>query len=153
EDFTNRFTSALRFGKQSAFRRHFRSCDVLLLDDLHFLARKRATREEFLHTFDSLLDEGRQVVVTSDCHPRLNDDFTPELLDRLLGGAIGGLVPPDATTRLELLRAKSLFSREDGPAARPRQTAIPDPILKFLADNLRGNVRELEGALHSVRHF
>jgi chromosomal replication initiator protein len=143
ENFTNRFVNAVRFGKQGAFRKQFRGCDVLLLDDFHFLAKKKATQEEFLHTFDALLDEGRQVVLTCDCHPRLNDDFLPELLDRTLGGAIWGLLPPDVETRLAILRAKA------GAATPP----LPDEVLAFLADNLRGNVRELEGALHVVRHF
>src|SRR5262245_9799053 len=110
EDFTNRFVTALRFGKQASFRKYFRTCDVFLLDDLHFLAKKRASQEEFLHTFDALLADGRQVVLTNDCHPRLNDDFGPELLDRLLGGAIWGLQPPDVETRLALLRGKSTLN-------------------------------------------
>jgi chromosomal replication initiator protein len=144
EDFTNRFVQAMRLGKLGAFRKQFRECDALLVDDLHFLATKRATQEEFLHTFDALLADGRQVVLTCDCHPRLADDFTPELTDRLLGGAVWGLAPPDPDTRLALLRAKALR----GPEAPP-----PDEVLCFLAAQLRGNVRELEGALHSVRHF
>ena len=155
EDFTNRFVSAMRFGKQSAFRKQFRSCDVLLLDDLHFLAKKRATQEEFLHTFNALLDDGRQVAVSCDCHPRLNDEFMPELLDRLLGGAIWGLLPPDADTRLAFLRSQ--LSRE---CQRPHEngacghrTSIPEEVLRFVAEQLRGNMRELEGALYSIRHF
>lgn len=144
EDFTNRFVQAMRLGKLSAFRKQFRECDALLVDDLHFLATKKATQEEFLHTFDALLAEGRQVVLTCDCHPRLADDFTPELTDRLLGGAVWGLTPPDADTRLAILRAKSLTGRD---------IPVPDAVLKFLAGQLRGNVRELEGALHSIRHF
>ena len=144
EDFTNRFVQAMRLGKLAAFRKHFRECDALLVDDLHFLASKQATQEEFLHTFDALLADGRQVVLTCDCHPRLADDFTPELTDRLLGGAVWGLTPPDADTRLAILRAK----------ARPGASAAsPDEVLRFLAEQLRGNVRELEGALHSVRHY
>jgi chromosomal replication initiator protein len=156
EDFTNRFVTALRFGKQSSFRKHFRACDVFLLDDLHFLAKKRATQEEFLHTFDTLLNEGRQIVLTCDCHPRLNDDFGPELMDRLLGGAIWGLLPPDPETRLAILRAKASGERRSAKDAnRPVDcgTSIPDDVLAFLAERLRGNVRELEGALHSLRHF
>jgi chromosomal replication initiator protein len=157
EDFTNRFVAALRFGKQGAFRRHFRTCDAFLLDDLHFLAKKRASQEEFLHTFDALLADGRQVVLTCDCHPRLNDDFGPELLDRLLGGAIWGLQPPDVETRLALLRAKSSFKPKapsmDNESEPRERVAIPDEVLAFLAERLRGNVRELEGALHSLRHF
>src|SRR5262249_13097807 len=119
--------------------------DALLLDDLHFLATKKATHEEFLHTFDALLADERQVVLTTDCHPRLADQFPPELVDRLLGGAGGGLAPPDGTTRLAILRARA-GKRVDG------DRVVPDEILRFLAERLRGNVRELEGALHSLRH-
>lgn len=143
EDFTNRCVTAIRFGKQASFRKYFRSGDVLLLDDLHFLARKRATREEFLHTFDALVTEGKQLVLSCDCHPRLNDEFGAELMDRLLGGASWGLQPPDADSRRLLLEAKAC----GGP------TPISEDVLAFLAEHLRGNVRELEGALHSLRHF
>ncbi len=117
--------------------------DALLLDDLHFLAGKKATQEEFLHTFDSLQADGRQIVVTCDCHPRLTDDFVPELADRLLGGAVWGLQPPDAATRLDLLRSK----------AAKLNVLIDEQVLKFLAEQLRGNVRELEGRLNSLRHY
>jgi chromosomal replication initiator protein len=144
EDFTNRFVQAMRLGKLGGFRKHFRECDALLVDDLHFLASKPATQEEFLHTFDALQSDGRQVVVTCDCHPRLNEQFTPELTDRLVGGAVWSLMPPDAETRLSLLRQKS---------ARKGNEPWPDQVLRFLAEQLHGNVRELEGALHSVGHF
>jgi len=143
EEFTTRFVQATRFGKQNGFRRQFRDCSALLLDDLHFLATKRATQEEFLHTFDSLTADGRQVVVTMDCHPRLAEELMPELVDRLLGGAIWGLLPPDDETRLGILRAKAGVS----------SPTITDDVLKYLARNLNGNVRELEGAINSVRHF
>jgi chromosomal replication initiator protein len=144
EDFTNRFVQGMRLGQLSAFRKQFRECDALLIDDLHFLARKRATQEEFLHTFNAVCAEGRQVVATCDCHPRLVDQFLPELVDRLLGGAVWGLLPPDAATRLELLRTKSL---------RGDQTPLPEDVLRFLAEKLNGNVRELEGTIHSVQHY
>jgi len=144
EDFTNRFVQAMRLSKLSGFRKQFRECDALLVDDLHFLASKKATQTEFLHTFDALQGDGRQMVLTCDCHPRLADDFTPELTDRLLGGVVWGLTPPDAATRLEILRNKALVKDE-----KP----LPDEVLRFLAGQLRGNVRELEGALHSVRHY
>jgi chromosomal replication initiator protein len=143
EDFTNRFVQAMRTGKLTAFRRQFRDCDALLVDDLHFLASKKATQEEFLHTFDALLADGRQLVVTCDCHPRLADEFTPELTDRLLGGAVWGLAPPDGDTRLAILRAR----------AAAAGAAVPDEVLRLLAERLRGNVRELEGALHSLHHY
>src|SRR5207248_11496820 len=83
------------------------------------------------------------VVVTCDCRPRLSEDLMPELTDRLLGGAIWGVLPPDMDTRLALLMAKSM-----GPGP-----VIPTEVLQFLAANLRGNIRELEGAIHSLRHF
>jgi chromosomal replication initiator protein len=143
EDYTNRFLQAMHHGKLSAFRRYFRECDALLVDDLNFLAGKRATEEEFLHTFDALQGEGKQVVVSADCHPRLADEFCAELTDRLLGGAVWGLAPPDADTRLALLRAQ----------AATGTPPIPDDVLRHLASQLRGNVRELHGAVHSVRHY
>src|SRR5258708_32313413 len=97
----------MRQDKLGAFRKQFRECDVLLVDDLHFLAKKKATQEELLHTFDALLADGRQMVLTCDCHPRLADDFSPELTDRLLGGAVWGLAPPDGATRRAILNAKA----------------------------------------------
>jgi chromosomal replication initiator protein len=143
EDFTHRFVQAMRLGKLTTFRRHFREADALLVDDLNFLAGKRATQEEFLHTFNVLQGEGKQVVATCDCHPRLADDYLPELADRLLGGTAWGLLPPDPATRLALLCAK----------ARSGEPHVPEAVLAFLAEQLRGNVRELEGALHSLRHY
>jgi len=143
EEFTTRFVQASRLGKMSAFRRHYRECSALLLDNLNFLATKRATQEEFLHTFDSLIADGRQVVVTTDCHPRLADELMPELVDRLLGGAVWSLLPPDGETRLEILRKKSAG----------RGPTIPDDVLQAVAEVLRGNVRELEGAIHGIRHY
>jgi chromosomal replication initiator protein len=143
EEFTTRFVQASRLGKMAAFRRQFRDCSALLLDNLSFLANKRGSIEEFLHTFDALLAEDQQVVVTMDCHPRLADELMPELVDRLLGGAIWGLLPPDPDTRLAMLRQKAA-------GASP---AIPEAVLKSLAASLRGNVRELEGAIHSLRHY
>ncbi len=144
EEFTNRFLQAMRHDKLGAFRRQLREADMLLVDDLDFLATKKATQEEFLHTFDTLHADGRQLVVTCDCHPRLADDFSPELTDRLLGGAVWGLTPPDQDTRFAILQAKSRHAEASG---------LPVAVLKFMAEQLRGNVRELEGALQSVRHY
>lgn len=144
EEFTNRFLASMHQGKLSSFRRQFRDCDALLLDDLHFLAKKAATQEEFLHTFDALLAEGAQVVVTTDCHPRLADRLMPELLDRLHGGAVFGLQAPDADTRRLLIETK---------ACQPGRQPLPAPVIQLLAERLRGNVRELEGALFSLFHI
>ena len=143
EEFTNRFVQAMRLGKLAAFRKYFRDCDALLLDDLNFLASKPATQEEFLHTFDSLQAEGRQIVVSCDCHPKLAGEFTPEVIDRLLSGGVWGLTPPDPQTRLDLLQWKALRDHLDMAAE----------VFPFLVGQLRGNVRELEGCLHSLKHF
>jgi chromosomal replication initiator protein len=143
EEFTNAFVQSMHQGKQSSFRRQFRDCSVLLVDDLNFLAGKKQTQVEFLHTLDALLADNRQVVLSTDSHPRLTEDLLPELVDRLLGGAVWSLLPPDAATRLDLLRCKSASS------APP----IPEEVLNFIAQQLRGNVRELEGAIHSLRHY
>jgi chromosomal replication initiator protein len=133
----------MRLGKLSSFRKYFRDCDVLLLDDLHFLAGKAATEEEFLHTFNALHANAKQLVISCDCHPRLANDFSPELTDRLLGGAAFGLASPEEETRLAILRAKSARA----------SCSIPEEVLKYIAQQLRGNVRELEGALHCLHHF
>ncbi len=143
EEFTTRFVAAAQHGRMAAFRRQYREATALLFDDLHFLASRKATQAEFLHTLDALTAEGQIVVVTMDCHPRLSDELMPELTDRLLGGAVWGLLPPDAETRLAILRRKAAGN---GPP-------IPDVVLRTLANCLRGNVRELEGAVHSLRHY
>lgn len=143
EDFTNRFVQSMRYGKLGSFRKQFRDCDALLIDDVHFLAKKPATQEEFLHTFDVLQARGHQIVLSTDCHPRLAEELTPELTDRLLGGAVWGLALPEEATRLAILRAKSIQA----------EPAVPEEVLCLVASQLRGNVRELEGALHSLRHY
>lgn len=143
EEFTSRFVAAAHQGRLAAFRRQYREVTALLFDDLHFLATRKATQVEFLHTLDTLVAEGRPVVVTLDCHPRLADELMPELTDRLLGGAVWGLLPPDAETRLAILRHKA------ASAIPP----IPATVLRTLAQCLRGNVRELEGAIHTLRHY
>lgn len=151
EDFTNRFVQAMRAGKLSDFRKQFRDADALLVDDVNFLAKKLATQEEFLHTLDALMHLERPVMLTCDCHPRLAEQFLPELTDRLLGGAVWSLNLPDKDTRLGLLRTKSLHAVGQGPGL-PRNS-LPADVLEFMAEHMRGNVRELEGALHTLLHF
>ncbi|HEY2787589.1 MAG TPA: DnaA/Hda family protein [Fimbriiglobus sp.] len=143
EEFTTRFTQGIRFKKMDAFRRQVRDGCALLIDDINFLAKKVGTQEELAHVIDTVVTAGRQVVVTTDCHPRLAEELIPDLTDRLLGGAVWGLLPPDDETRLNVLRAKV------GTGGPP----LPDDVLKYLARHLRGNVRELEGAVNGVRHF
>ncbi len=142
EDFTNRFVQAMHQQKLGAFRKIFRSCDALLVDDVGFFAKKQATQEEFLHTLDALSLEHRPVVLGTDCHPRLADHFLPELTDRLVGGAVWGLTTPDRATRLDMLRLKTA-----------KLGGFAEAVLEHLADNLHGNVRELEGAVNSILHL
>ncbi len=140
EEFTHRFIQSARTGKTSGFRKLTRAAGAFILDDLQFVANKRGTQEELIHVIDSYLSDGKPVVLGLDTHPRLADDLLPELVDRLLGGAAWGLLPPDDETRYRILKAK---------ATPP----IADDVLKHLARSLSGNVRELEGAIHTLRHF
>jgi chromosomal replication initiator protein len=133
----------MRSGKLGGFRPQFRGSQALLVDGVHFLANKEATQEEFLHTYEALHKRGRPVAVTSECHPRLIGGLMPELADRLLGGGVWALEPPDPATRQAILRAKA------GRLGCP----LPEEAVQFLAGQLRGNVRELEGALHAVHHY
>lgn len=140
EAFTNGFLESMRTGTLNAFRSRYRSADVLILDDVHFLAAKRATQDEFQHTFDALVSSGAAVVLASDQHPRLIPKLTDELATRLLGGMVVKLEAPDPTTRRAILKAK----------AASRGVDLPDAVAAYIADHLRSSVRELEGALHSV---
>ncbi len=147
EEFTNRFIHALhdkasRERRLAEFRRQLRLADALLVDDVQFFAHKKATQAEFLHTFEALVQRGRPVVLACDRHPRSIDHLLPELVDRLLGGVTVSLEPPDGVTRAALLKAR---------AAR-LGCELPDDVAGFLAQRLRGNIRELEGAVHAVHH-
>ena len=142
EDFTNQFLQALRQGKLVEFRKRFRSLQALLLDDLQFLEGKRATQEELLHTIEALTRSQRVLVATSDRHPRLLR-WLPQLTDRLLGGAVWSLDLPDQDLRRRLLAVKAERLACDFPAS----------VLDYIAQTVRGNVRELEGALYAVHHY
>lgn len=145
EEFTNRFVQAMRLGKLGAFRKQYREVDSLLFDDLPFLAGKPKTQEEFLHTLDVLICEGRQMVLTCDVHPRLDDTLMPELTDRLLGGVVWSVGLPEEETRRQILRQKATLLSGGTP--------LGEEVIAFLAGQLRGNVRELEGSLHALTHF
>jgi chromosomal replication initiator protein len=143
EEFTNRFLAALSANQMGAFRKQFRDASALLLDNVGFLAGKKSSQEEFLHTLDNLARHGRPVVVTSEKHPKALLDAMPLLADRLIGGGCWPLELPEKVTRLNMIQAKSEKLR----------LSIPKDAVEFLADRMRGNVRELEGVLHTVRHY
>ncbi len=140
EAFTNGFLDAMRHGTLTAFRARYRGAGALLVDDVHFLAAKKATQDEFLHTFNALVADGAPIVLTSDQHPRQIAKLTDELATRFLGGMVVKLDAPDPATRRAILKAK----------AAARGVIVPEAVLGFVAEHLRASVRELEGALHSL---
>jgi len=140
EAFTNGFLEAMRTSSLSSFRGRYRGVHVLVVDDVHFLASKRATQEEFLHTFNALVERGVPIVLSSDQHPRRIAKLTDELATRFLGGMVVKLDAPDLETRKAILRAK----------AESRQAEVPAAVVDYIAEHVKTSVRELEGALQSV---
>jgi len=137
EQFTNDFVQAIRTKKVDRFREKYRKLDVLAIDDVHFLAAKKATQEEFLHTFNTIHTAGKQVVMASDAHPRMLGQLTDQLVSRFLSGMVVRIEPPDRDTRMAILTRT---------AERIRLQADRD-ALEYIALHIRGSVRELEGAL------
>jgi chromosomal replication initiator protein len=143
ENFANFFTSALREHKLPSFRQRFRSVDVLLIDDVHFLDAKFGIQEEFLHTVKQLDSLGRQLVVTVDRHPRLLTKMTEELKTRFLAGMVCRLESPDLATRREIVNRKAAGLDAD----------FTGDSLAFVAERFTQNVRELEGALNCLATY
>ncbi len=137
EQFTNEYIQAVRKKAYAEFRARYRRLDLLAIDDVHFLAAKKATQDEFLHTFDAIETAGKQVVMASDAHPRLVGELNEQLVSRFIAGMVVKIDPPNRATRMEILRRR---------AARMRLT-VPDDVLDYIAAHVRGSVRELEGAL------
>src|SRR6185436_16337 len=142
ERFMNELISAIRYGydKTNAFRERYRSIDVLLIDDVQFIAGKERTQEEFFHTFNALYDRQKQIVLTSDCPPREIPEIEERLHSRFEWGLIADLEPPDLETKIAILRRKAELQR----------AVLPDDVALFLASNSKHNIRELEGALIRV---
>ena len=140
EAFTNGFLDALRGGTLPSFRSRYRNAEALVVDDVHFIAAKRATQDEFLHTFNALIADGVPVVLAADRHPRQIAKLTDELATRFLGGMVVKIDAPDQATRRAILHAKALAKKVD----------VPGAVLDYIAEHLRASVRELEGALHSL---
>ena len=143
EELTNDFINAISQNKGAEFRRRYRDVDVLLIDDIQFLEGKEQTQEEFFHTFNTLHNAQKQIVMTSDRPPKLLENLEPRLRSRFGWGLITDVQPPDLETRIAILRKK---------AAQERLTAGPD-VLEFIASKIQTNIRELEGALIRVTAF
>jgi chromosomal replication initiator protein DnaA len=143
EEFTNDFINAIRDDKASQFQRRYRDVDVLLIDDIQFLEGKIQTQEEFFHTFNTLHNANKQIVISSDRAPKRLEALEDRLRNRFEWGLITDIQPPDLETRIAILRKK---------AATERLTAPPE-VLEFIASKAQTNIRELEGALIRTRCF
>lgn len=143
EEFTNDFINSISEGKAGAFQRRYREVDVLLIDDIQFLQGKEQTMEEFFHTFNTLHNANKQVVITSDLPPKQLNGFEDRMRSRFEWGLITDVQPPDLETRIAILRKKAGNEKLDSP---------PD-VLEYIASKISTNIRELEGALIRVTAF
>ena len=144
EMFTNDFINSLRDGSIEGFKRRYRTNDVLLIDDIQFLERKEQTQEEFFHTFNTLFEAGKQIVISSDRPPKALQTLEDRLVSRFQWGLITDIQPPDLETRIAILRRKVRFEEI---------TLHNDDVLSMIASRVPDNIRELEGCLNRVVAF
>jgi chromosomal replication initiator protein len=140
EQFTNEFINSLKDKRMDAFQRRYRNCDLLLVDDIQFLANKDRSQEEFFHTFNELYETKRQLVFSSDRPPRDIPAVEDRLRSRLEWGLVADIKPPNLETRAAILRKK----------AEEAGVSLPDEVVQYIASRVRSNIRELEGALMKV---
>ena len=143
EEFTNDFINSIRDDKASAFQRRYRDVDVLLIDDIQFLSGKVQTQEEFFHTFNTLHNADKQIVVTSDLPPKQLQDFEDRMRSRFEWGLITDIKPPELETRIAILRKK----------VGQEKLQVPAEVLEFIASKVTTNIRELEGALIRISAY
>jgi chromosomal replication initiator protein len=143
EDFANQYVLALKTQKLEAFRRRFRQMDVLAIDDIHFLASKKAMQEEFLHTFNTIDLAGKQVILASDAHPKMIGKLCEKLVNRFVSGMVVKIESPDFETRCKICAQRAATMKKP----------IPKSVIAYIAEKMHTNVRELEGALLKVIAF
>lgn len=144
DEFTNGFIHALQTKRIEAFRQRYRHVDVLIIDDVHFLANKKATQEEFLHTFNAIDGQRKHVVLASDSHPKLIGQFSEQLVNRFVAGMVVRIDVPDYRMRCEILNHRARLA-----TSQP----VPQEVISYIAEHLQANVRELEGALLKLIMF
>jgi chromosomal replication initiator protein len=137
ERFMNEMINCIKTDRMPAFHRYYRSADVLLIDDIHILAGKERTQEEFFHTFNALYEQQKQIVISSDCLPKDINSIEERLRSRFEWGLIADIQPPDLETKIAILQKKAENDR----------FPLPDDVAEYIARAIKSNVRELEGAL------